>query len=364
MTVRQWHDGLHRPLTVGLLTDDGRATMILQSTRHDLGCGGRARVDQHHQRRAVEIVARLRVHFETCIGCAAVRRHDHAFVEECIGHTDGRIEQAARIVAQVEHQSAQLAIVLLLQLGDSRLQIGRRRLTEVRDLDVAIAWLEQPMLDAVKLHVLACQHEIQRFGRGVAGDGDLDRRARFATHTIDRVVQILEIHRHFIDGENPVACQHARLVRRAAFDRIDDTDRAILERDFDSHTRVFARGADADLVQLVGIEEGGVRIEIGDDSADGRIHQLLVGHLLDVVVADQFDYFGEQARILPRHRASRFRSRIGHRCHRQFALGLDWPANRQSRTENDASREHQQDAKRFCYSIHCVTTWRRSVVHA
>ena len=170
VTVGQRHHGLHRALAVGLAADEPRAMMILQRAGDDLRCRGRAAVDQHDERRAVQVVAGLRIHLEACIGRATVGSDDQAVVEKYVRHADRRFEHAARIVAQVEHQPAQLAAARLLELGDRGFQVGRRGLAEVRDLHVAEARLEQLLRDAVHLHARARQRELQRLRIGTARD--------------------------------------------------------------------------------------------------------------------------------------------------------------------------------------------------
>ena len=61
---------------------------------------------------------------------AALGQHDCALIQECVGHRDRLIEQAARIVAQVDDVALELRTDLLLQILDRLLQIGRGLLVE------------------------------------------------------------------------------------------------------------------------------------------------------------------------------------------------------------------------------------------
>jgi hypothetical protein len=85
-----------------------------------------------------------------------------------------------------------------------------------------------------------------------------------------------------------------------------------------------------------------VRVEVGDHAADRGFDQFLIGDRFDVFLADVFQYFGQQARILPRHR-----SRLHWRDRRlDFQLRLHRAADRQAETHDDADPENQHKAKR------------------
>src|SRR5690348_4069457 len=47
--IRQREYILHQPFSEGRLPDDGRAIVVLQSTRDDLGCAGRLGIHQDRQ---------------------------------------------------------------------------------------------------------------------------------------------------------------------------------------------------------------------------------------------------------------------------------------------------------------------------
>ena len=101
----QRHDGLDRSLAKALGADDDGAAVILQRTRHDFRGGGRAAVDQNDQRFTLGQVAGLGVVTVTISRIAAPGRDDFAFVEEGIGHHDRLVQQAAGVVAQIEHHA-------------------------------------------------------------------------------------------------------------------------------------------------------------------------------------------------------------------------------------------------------------------
>ena len=170
---------------------------------------------------------------------------------------------------------------------------------------------------------------------------DLDRRARYAAHAIDRVVEIVEIHRHVIDGDDRIARLDTCLRGRTFFNRIDDAHYAVVQGDFDADTGVFAAGADANFAELFRIQKCRVRIQVGHQSANGRFDQFIVGNRFDVVATDTLQHFGQQSCILPAHRRRRLLSR------RRFdlAFGLHRAPDRQTRAQQDAAAQDQHIAK-------------------
>ena len=81
--------------------------------------------------------------------------------------------------------------------------------------------------------------------------------------------------------------------------------RRVLGDHFDADAGVGAHGGEADLFELVGVEEGGVRIERRDHAADRFLHELLVVDVVDVLALDALVDLGEQAGLFPRERVGR-----------------------------------------------------------
>ena len=96
--------------------------MILQRAGDDFGCRSRAAIDQHNERLVFCQVAGACIETLSVFGIAATGGYDLALLQESIRHRDRLIEQAARIVAQVEN------ITLELVVGDLRADIGDRLL--------------------------------------------------------------------------------------------------------------------------------------------------------------------------------------------------------------------------------------------
>ena len=89
--------------------------MVLQGAGDDLGGGRGAAVHEHHERGAVDQVARRRVHPEARIRGAAVGGDDDARVQEVVRDRDAGLEHAARIVSQVEHKTPDSAWIVSLE---------------------------------------------------------------------------------------------------------------------------------------------------------------------------------------------------------------------------------------------------------
>ena len=107
------------PMTVARL-------IVLQRTGHDFGGRGRAFVDQHDDGLAVREVAAARIVALRVLGLAAAGGNDFAAGEEIVGDRDRLIQQAARIVAQIEHIAPEPGADLLLQIVQWP-SSGRRR---------------------------------------------------------------------------------------------------------------------------------------------------------------------------------------------------------------------------------------------
>jgi hypothetical protein len=70
------------------------------------------RLNQHDERRAVDEVAVRGVHAEARLGGASVRRHDDTRAQEVIRDRHSGVEDAARIVSQIEHQTPDSARIV------------------------------------------------------------------------------------------------------------------------------------------------------------------------------------------------------------------------------------------------------------
>ena len=313
----QRQDGLHRALAEGLRAQHDGALVVLQRTSHDLGGRGRTCVDQHHhlgslgpgrQRGdAVGLAAArhvvLRAGVEAALGVvgAAVGGGDfHAGLQEGGRDANGAVQQAARVIAQVQHHGLERAVVLLGQLFEVIDQVVDGVFLELRDADVAHARFQQ--LAAHRLHLDDVAHDGEHDGLRDAlalqrqGDGALG----LAAHHLDGFFQPHVLGGGVADLDDQVAGLDAGLGRGGALDGRDHLDEAVLGADLDAQAAELALGVDLQFLEGVLVQIGRVRIQPGEHAADGVGDQLVVLDGLDVVGLDGAEDFAELAKLVQR----------------------------------------------------------------
>src|SRR5690606_39711292 len=98
--------------------------MILKGTGDNLGSGSRPAIDQDDDRQTVGAVALGCIPALGIILVPAPGRDNLSALQEEVGHADGLVEKAARVVAQIKNETFQLVSQLFLDLGDRLLQTG------------------------------------------------------------------------------------------------------------------------------------------------------------------------------------------------------------------------------------------------
>ncbi len=199
------------------------------------------------------------------------------------------MQQAARVVPQVEHQALHLPLleqaleVLHHALGGS--------LLELRDADPGIARLDHLRFHALHADHRAGQRDHQRRALALARDGERDLRVRLAAHLL---------HGRVVELDDQVARLDAGLERRRVLDRRDHLDEAVLHPDLDAEAAELALRADLQLFERLRIEIGRMRVEPREHAVDRLGDQLLVLDRLDVVGLDGAEHLGEGAQLLDR----------------------------------------------------------------
>src|SRR6266404_829687 len=140
---RQGNDGLYRALAESRASHELRAMVVFERTGDDLRRRRRSAVDEYHDRRAVERVAGRRIHFKCGLRRAPLGGHDDARVEKGIGDRYRRLEHAARIVAQIEHQTLERRPIALAQVFERGVQIIAGGFAELGNPHIPHAGLEE-----------------------------------------------------------------------------------------------------------------------------------------------------------------------------------------------------------------------------
>src|SRR5690606_34746630 len=132
-------------------------------------------------------------------------------------HGDRAVQQAARIVAQVEHEALQRA--LAEEPFEVLREVLRRRLLELRHPDPAVARLDELRLDALHPDYGAGDLDDHRRALALARDGERDARVWLAAHALDRVAEGHALHRRVVELDDQVAGLDAGAERRRVLDR-------------------------------------------------------------------------------------------------------------------------------------------------
>ena len=300
LAVIERHHGLHRALAESALTEELGAPVVAQRPGDDLGGGSGTLVNKHGDRRTKREVARHRLHAEARLLRAAFRRDDDAFLEERVRDFDRGIQDAARIVAQVEHETTQPACGLLLERANRGLGVCPGRFAELRDAQITVAGLEYLVAHGMNGDQCALNRELERLRGRFTADGELDDRAGLAANGCDRVGEAIGPGRTAVDLEDRIARMDPRPRGWRTVDRGDDLEHVGIERDLDADAGVIALGRDPEVLEFLRVHEGRVRVELADHAADRVRHQLVVVGPVDIVLVDQAEDLGEQAFVVRR----------------------------------------------------------------
>ncbi len=300
VTVVQRQHGLHRALAEGAAADHARALVVAQRTGQHFRGTGRTGIDQHHHRRALQQVARSRI--EPCIADAdaAAGADDVALLEEVVGHLHGGGQQSTRVAAQIQHQALELATGLLLQLLHVLLEVRPGVGLEGAQADVAIARLQQAAAHAGHADGLAGEADVERLRLARTHDGQHHLAAGRATQ---RFARINCADRLAVDGDDQVTGEDAGLGCRRVVDRRDHLHAGVVGLLLQLHADAFvgAVGLLVEGLRVFLVEIGAVRVEVEQQAAHRRLHQLLVIDRVDISGTHRVVHGHEAADVLQRH---------------------------------------------------------------
>ncbi len=225
------------------------------------------------------------------LGVAAALRNHLAAVQEQAGDAHGLVQEAARIVAQVDHQALHLR-VLGLEVLDGVGGLLGGLLVEGRDAQIAVVAFHMAL---GRLHIdrLAHQLDVEGVFAG-AHDGQGDRLADRAAHLLDRIRQLQADHALAVDGGDIVAGLDPGPRRRGVVHGRDHLDRTLVAGHLDAQAAVFAAGLVAHVAIVIGVQIARVRIQRGQHAVDRRLDQLLVVDRRHILVLDRGQHVAEQ----------------------------------------------------------------------
>ena len=104
-----------------------------------------------------------------------------------------------------------------------------------------------------------------------------------------------------VDLDDQVAGQDAGAECGRVLDRGHDAHHAVLDAHVDAESAELALGVDLKLLELVGVEEIGMRVEPVHHPDDRPLDELFVGYRLDVVALDPAEDRGQELEIVVRN---------------------------------------------------------------
>ncbi len=240
---------------------------------------------------------------EPRFGRPAFRGNDNPLVEKQVGHLHRRIQDAARIVSQIENQPGEHVAGLLLHcvghFVDGSAQLVCRGIVELAHANVTVSRLQDFVAHTRNRYLLPRQVKRQRVVIIIAAYPDSDRRAGATAHLPDCFIQSIVTRRYTVDLDNLVTGLYPRALRRRAVYWGDHEDRAILRADLEPYTRVSAARAVTNIPVFLCVEELGVTVEPGHHAADGAVHQFRLIDRLDEIPAHAFHDLVDEPRLLP-----------------------------------------------------------------
>jgi hypothetical protein len=283
----------HRAGAEGGLAHQFGAIGVLQRPRHDLRRAGAALVNQHHHRQRDGRALFLHRHgFHLPLG-VLLQQHIAA-AQEVARRGDALVQQAARIVAQIQDKPGQ---VLLLDRRQGLVEVTVDAVAELGDAHVGQGGARQLVPgNIVDRDPGAHNRHIARVAGGRGQDGQMHRGARRPQHLADHLVKRLPGGGLALHLHDHVARQQASALGRAAVIGRDNRHAAILHLDFRADTLELARAQGLLLAHLVGRHEAAVagiaqRIDQAAGGAVGQglrldrrpVHVILVDNLQGLV---------------------------------------------------------------------------------
>ncbi|MGY4448808.1 hypothetical protein ACVWZR_003468 [Bradyrhizobium sp. i1.3.1] len=232
---------------------------------------------------------------------------------------DRFLEQAARVVAEIDDVALELVADLIREVGDLALQAFGGLLVEGGDADIGDVVGLDARAHRADANVVAHQGDVDRIVLALADDLELDLGVDRTAHLLDRLVQGQALHGFVVEIGDDVVGHDAGARSGGVVDRRDHLDQAVLHRDFDAEAAELTAGLHLHVAEALGVHVARMRIEAGEHAADGGFDQLRVIGLLDIVRAHALEHIAEQIELAisvcscgSRAGAHEDRARLGH----------------------------------------------------
>ena len=272
---------------------------VLERGCDHLRGAGTPAVHQHHERAAEAGVAPVGHEGLRARAIPLGGLHDEPLVEEGVGHRDGLAEQAAAVVAQVEDQPLEWRLVLGLERIDRRAELGAGVLLEAVEPHRAVAGREQLALGGVGADHVAGDRELELGGLALdrAGEVEFEDNAGGAAEQRDRLIARLAGHGGAVDRVDAVAVDQAGVEGWATLD--DPLHQHALGDDLhlDSNAHILAVVVLLEALELLGVVEGAVGVELLDHAAHCCADELLGRNLMHVAAEDHGVGGGEDVEL-------------------------------------------------------------------
>ncbi|EAU68236.1 hypothetical protein STIAU_7773 [Stigmatella aurantiaca DW4/3-1] len=297
--ILQLDDGLHAALAEGLRAHDDRAPVVLERPGDDLRGRRAAGVHQHHHRVVGLRVAVLAALLGGIAPVAPACADDGEIArQEPVAHRHRLVQEPPGVVAQVQHQPAQLlAPVEGAQPVQLLAQVQVRAVLEILHLHVRDAAVEGPF-HGHDADVVPDDGDVPRGVEALAHEGEQDALARGSPHLLEHRGQVQPLDALLVDAENLIARAQARPRRRGVVDGRHDDDAFALASDFDAQPPELPRGVDLHLLEDLGRHIEGVGVQRLEHALDGALHEPGVVHRLHVVVLHVGEHPREHLQVL------------------------------------------------------------------
>src|SRR5690606_4039371 len=117
------------------------------------------------------------------------------------------------------------------------------------------------------------------------------------TQFVDRLLDIPDYYLITVQMGDEVVCLNAGFVSGRAVDRSDDLNDAILHRDLDAEAPELAARLHLHVAEVLRAEISRMGVERGQHAVDGRLDQLCVVRLLDIVLSDALEHITKQVEL-------------------------------------------------------------------